>query len=251
LRSVPSDRPTIQVAIVVAIAITFAACSTAGTQASKGTSASTTALPASTTSTAAAHSTTTTSTTVVSTTVVSTTTSMPGSSGTPDLEAMLLAIADMPTGWNAKSTSSAAGSGLCSIPDLATDASAKAEAAYGGPIGLPLWAELLAIPRAGTSSSIFTSDVSLMNGCHSFTEKASNGQSTTFTVSPLSLKKVGDESGAWTVTETSFEIPYTGDVVFARFGSIIAEFSYGNVEPDMSQFESLANRAAAKISVAT
>jgi hypothetical protein len=245
LRSVPSDRPTIQVAIVVAIAITFAACSTAGPQASKGTSASTTALPASTTSTAAAHSTTT------STTVVSTTTSMPGSSGTPDLKAMLLAIADMPTGWNAKSSSSAAGSGLCSIPDLATDASAKAEAAYGGPIGLPLWAELLAIPRAGTSSSIFTSDVSLMNGCHSFTEKASNGQSTTFTVSPLSLKKVGDESGAWTVTETSFEIPYTGDVVFARFGSIIAEFSYGNVEPDMSQFESLANRAAAKISVAT
>jgi hypothetical protein len=164
---------------------------------------------------------------------------------------MLLAIADMPTGWNVKSTSSAAGSDLCSIPDLATDASAKAEAAYGGPIGLPLWAELLAIPRAGTSSSIFASVISLMNGCHSFTEKASNGQSTTFTVSPLPLKKVGDESGAWTVTESSFEIPYTGDVVFARFGSIIAEFNYGNVEPDMSQFESLANKAAAKISVAT
>jgi hypothetical protein len=62
---------------------------------------------------------------------------------------------------------------------------------------------------------------------------------------------VGDESGAWTVTETSFEIPYTRDVVFARFGSTIAEFNYGNVEPDMSQFESLGNKAAAIICVAT
>jgi hypothetical protein len=43
--------------------------------------------------------------------------------------------------------------------------------------------------------------------------KASNGQSTTFKVSPLPLEKMGDESGAWTVTETSFDIPCAGDVI--------------------------------------
>jgi hypothetical protein len=115
---------------------------------------------------------------------------------------------------------------------------------------LPLWAELLVIPRGGTSSSIFARVTSLMNNCHSFNEKASNGQSTTFTVSALPLRKIGDDSGAWTVTETSFEIPETGDVVLARFGSILAEFYYGNVEQDMPQFEGLVTKAAAKIVVA-
>jgi hypothetical protein len=95
---------------------------------------------------------------------------------------------------------------------------------------------------------LMTTALNDLDSCHGLTAPASSGQRPTpLTVAMTSFPPVGDQSGAFTLSGSIEGIALTIYIVLARFGSVEAVFFYGDLGSDVTSFQSLVNKASAKI----
>jgi hypothetical protein len=173
---------------------------------------------------------------------------------TPALNAELLAVSDLPSGWSVvPSTESSDAAPKC-LESAKTDlkATSKGEATFvDGSNGLPVLDEFLAyLPGQGQQAMTEISQV--MSGCGQIT-MTSGGQTLSGTVGAMSFPSVADQSSAYqmnlSATVSGVSIALGIDLVAFRKADTVAMILYADLgTPDVQALQTLVQGAAAKLS---
>lgn len=174
----------------------------------------------------------------------------------PDLQAQLLTLADMPTGWKVDNTPDSATSGggcLNAVTKLLKSGVAShAEADYaGGTNEIPSMSETmgwLGTNSQGAASTKFAAASAAMDQCKTFTID-NNGTMIKGTVGRMNAPGVGDQSGSWQVEASAEGFTLGLDFELFRKGDELATVVYDDLgTPDLTQFTAFCTQAAARMS---
>jgi len=181
--------------------------------------------------------------------------STPAAAQTPDLNAELLAINDLPAGWSVVSHS---GSGGSPAPRCLQHAKnvlkpvGKAEATFAdGSDDIPLLDEFLAyLPGGGQSAMAAISRV--LSGCRHISV-TSDGTTMTGTIGAMSFPAVADQSAAYqmnlSATASGVSVTFGIDLVVFRESDTVAMILYGDLgTPDIQTLQPIVRDAAMKLS---
>jgi hypothetical protein len=167
-----------------------------------------------------------------------------------DLEAMLLVVSDLPTGWAVDNSPDESDSNAPSCLENAQvdeeEASAQAEAEFAKDGNLPVLFEALSY-GGENASKWFEQGKAAFDSCTdvSFT---SDGEKVEGTIGAMSFPTVGDESAAYAMNFTVQGLRLSFPIVIARKGDILAIIGLGDLgSPDSQLLEDLATRALSKV----
>jgi hypothetical protein len=178
----------------------------------------------------------------------STTTTQP-----PDLKAMLLTAADMPTpGWTVSHSGNSGGVSGCTLPNGKGHALETAETDLQASGGFPEWDEQLANDPPGVAASELSAGVSELNKCSNIKLTNSGQAPISATIAPLSsVPQVGSGAAGWTITASVQGQTVTIFLEATVFGSEGAFFLYGELGTSPTDFDSLVQKAADRITGTT
>lgn len=169
----------------------------------------------------------------------------------PDLKAQLLTVAGMPSGWAVDNSSDDSGGGAppC-VKNLksSTDAPAKAQADFVKGSDIPTFSQQIGyFGTPATATEKFSIIKATLDACKdlSFT---SDGHHFKGTIGAMSFPKLGDRSGAWSITESAEGVDVGIYVVFVQKGAEIEDLLYADLgTPDLDEYTTLVNAAVAKM----
>lgn len=175
----------------------------------------------------------------------------------PDaLVASLLVLADLSPDWVNDPAGSAGATGYCLKPEL--DEVVKplrtVQVAFKQRDSGPFLAEMLRLYDSGGAQRAITHLRELVQSCSTFTRTSVEGTELTYTLTPLAIEGVGDETLALRLTATG--VPRVGTInvnyVFWRRGDILALIDYttvGDVQTANDLLADLAARANVRVVV--
>ena len=141
---------------------------------------------------------------------------------TQQLQASLLSVQNLPTGWAKAGASSPTTTSCYSNPIWKVPYTAKARAAFQMNDSVPQLVELLAsYPNA------YQQVVANLNHCSRFSETV-QGQKITGTLSPVSNRRFGNESSSFTANLTVQGTVLSQEIVIARKGGTLAAVAVGD-----------------------
>jgi hypothetical protein len=144
---------------------------------------------------------------------------------TQQLQASLLTVQNLPTGWAKANASSPTTKSCYSNPIWKVPYTAKARAAFQMNDSVPQLVELLAsYPNA---HSAYQQVVANLNRCSSFSETV-QGQKIAGTLSPVSNRRFGNESSSFTANLTVQGTVLSQEIVIARKGGTLAAVAVGD-----------------------
>ena len=216
-----------RIALIAALALATAGCSSNSPQAQTLPAQSATPAPAATSATATA-----------------------AAASSSQLTSELLAVTDLPAGWSTTATSSSSG-GAASCKALDSGAwqslPANAEADFtGGTLG-PELAEKLAAGSASQVAAAWQAFTAATAQCASFTTPDSSGGTDKFSLAGLSFPSYGDGTYAFALTVDADGVSASGDVVVVRKGDVLVQiFAVGLTGVPVSVVEDAVGKAVAK-----
>lgn len=184
-----------------------------------------------------------------------------------EVQAALLTVPDLPTGWGTPppddSTDNSATSGqICEgkqSPFL--QSVTKQEARFAKGAYLPQLVEVLVATPKQQAITQFAAARALFHSCigKSWTETDSQGTQTTFTLGEVSAPKIGDESFGIRLTGSFSMGTITVDMVFFRSGSIVGVIAnlggtvviIGTGQVDVAEWTAILSTAERKVEAAT
>jgi hypothetical protein len=144
---------------------------------------------------------------------------------TQQLQASLLTVQSLPTGWAKAGASSPTTTSCYSNPIWKVPYTAKARAAFQMNDSVPQLVELLAsYPNAHAA---YQQVVANLNHCSRFSETV-QGQKITGTLSPVSNRRFGNESSSFTANLTVQGTVLSQEIVIARKGGTLAAVAVGD-----------------------
>jgi outer membrane murein-binding lipoprotein Lpp len=169
------------------------------------------------------------------------------------LKGMLLTLDDLPQGWavSPPSTPDDSDTSICNadtLPQFRGGESAEADFQQSdfGPFVFQL---VKALPSSSEAKQAMAAVKKTLSSCSSWTETDTDGTKSTWTIAPLSMPAVGDET--FTARISTSDVPLFGtvqaDFVFFRRGSVVevvAYFGFGPSADGPSPLESVAKKAA-------
>jgi hypothetical protein len=186
-----------------------------------------------------------------------TATTTPASQGTVTaaaLNAALLTLQEMPSGWTTEPPSSDDDDSerICNIPPSRPRRLARAEVNFTKSDLGPFFNELINAYERGAAKPLFDDAVQILQTCREW-KTMLDGAPVTVKVSPLSFPRVGEQSYAYRATFDSASFPFQVDAVYVRAGDIILVFAHiavGAGGPDSALTESLVKAAYDKVAKA-
>lgn len=178
-----------------------------------------------------------------------TTSSATGPISTAQLQAMLLTVSDLPTGW-AVDNSMTQSSSLPSCLEPARNVlqnSAYVDTMFQQNGSLPILGE--GLTAASTTNEAVLGYAKVKNAfatCTTFTLSV-GGQTVTGSMGALSFPTVGGQSAAFSAPLTVQGQTATLDFVLSQKGNVVALFFIGDYTVDPSQYENIVNTAMAKV----
>lgn len=173
---------------------------------------------------------------------VATTTSQPPLAvpTSSQLQAELLNVASLPTGWAENSTPDTATSPCVHDIQAVANPTASVRVAFDDDGSTPVLQEVLASFTSGPNA--YNTIISHENGCKNFTE-VSGGQTATITMGAMSLSTVGQQSAAYSLMASADGGLYE-DLIIARTGNVVMILGLGDVSPvDTSQLQQFTTQA--------
>ena len=146
-------------------------------------------------------------------------------SSTPQLQAMLLTVANLPPGWSQSGSVSPTTSSCYSNPIWKAPYQAKARAGFQMNNSVPQLVELLGSYQNGGAA--YRQVVASLNGCSRFSETV-QGQKISGTVSPMSNKRFGTASSSYTANLSVGGTSLNQEFVIARKGNTLAAIAVSN-----------------------
>lgn len=162
------------------------------------------------------------------------------------LQNALLTLAEMPTGWTQSATVGGS-STICGLQPPANRLDSATVYFLKSQVG-PALGESLSLYPSGAAAARMAQIQQQVN-CASFSD-TSKATPTSYTVSPLSFPKLGDETYAVRVTDTDVTLlgPLQQDLVYFRVGDVVVTVLYLSVGTiDSTQTEAFARQAEAKV----
>lgn len=166
----------------------------------------------------------------------------------PNVQSILLAISDLPTGWSVDNTPQSGVSTSCYSNPLTkahSVAYAHVDFAQGG--NLPELTQELG--RYSSGPTAFTTISAILNKCKTFTE-SSNGQVVSGTMGEMSSPSYGNQSVAYdaTLTPKGVGISLNQGFVMIRKGNYITLVALGDIgSVATATLQGFVNQAVAKI----
>jgi hypothetical protein len=169
-----------------------------------------------------------------------------GATTKAQLQSKLLSLSNLPSGWVADNSPSAAGTTSGCLAGVKKAPKSETRATVSFVNGqMPELAEVLVTGHDNLAA------YNRLNGdlakCKQFTV-TSNGQSITFTVGAMSFPAVGDESSAYQVSFSEMGLNGAADFVLFRVGSIAGVVEYADIgQPDPTQVQAYVTEAVDKV----
>jgi hypothetical protein len=143
-----------------------------------------------------------------------------------DLNAALLRIDDVPTGYAiaTDANDSSTDTGICNKEPVSklVPSSAKVQRAFQkAAVGPFIAEELLAYSDTTIARSAVDTFRSQAQGCTSWQDKATDGTTTTYQLAALSFPRLGDDTFAFQLNSTGGVFPVTIDYVLIRHANIV------------------------------
>ncbi|MCC6388183.1 MAG: hypothetical protein IT302_12475 [Dehalococcoidia bacterium] len=179
----------------------------------------------------------------------------PAIPATDSLQKMLLRLDDMPAGWsNWPDDDNDDDDGWCGKPTAAraVPSSARASAQFQQSDFGPFLAHTVTSYKGDDARRAFDYNVDLLKDCRTWTEPDENGHLVTYTISPLSFPKLGDQTFAFRLTMTPVPLVglVTADAVYVRRGTIVSNVIAMALGPGGTsgvQLEALVRKAVDRI----
>lgn len=164
-----------------------------------------------------------------------------------ELEAIVLTLDDMPSGWTtdpeiaSDDDDSAGGLGLCGVEDADLDVDdTDGESVDAGfkqsDFGPFVLNSVASLPSSEQAAEALDSFLDAASQCSEWTETDEEGVETTYSISPLSFDNVGDDTIAFRISADAEGFPLTIDMVTWHDGplaSIVALVGLGGTEPEI------------------
>jgi hypothetical protein len=186
-----------------------------------------------------------------------------GSLTQADLEAALLSVPDLPTGYKqgtvtpddddspTQSDSPECAERFEALGDADEEALAKAEAAFEGPqLGSVLEQTLAAFDDEDRLSDRLEEFTVLFSECPTFSSTDADGVTSTFTISPLSFPKLGDETVAIAFNVEQPDFTLVLNIVLVRVGPNLQSIAQGGLSADVAALEQAARVGTEKLEAA-
>lgn len=189
-------------------------------------------------------------TTPSATTATSATTST--TAAPPNLQAELLTVSDLPTGWsvdNSPSNTSTDTTPAC-LKDASKlpEATSKAEVSFKKGTGVPIFSQKLAyFAASGGAQAQFNQADAILGKCKDISFQ-SDGQTYKGSIGALSFPKYEDGSSAYTVEVSTHGFVFGLYVLYVWKGSRLMLLTYADLgTPSVEEFKSFADKAYAKL----
>lgn len=184
-----------------------------------------------------------------------TTTTAPKMMTSAELEALILPLADMPTGWSTDTPADlgtpSETDGYCGGPNAVARAQAAGSQAFAGAsyiqdptTGPAVRIALFGFPSTAEAEDYMALTQERISACTTFTDADASTPSgiVTFDLSAVNYPRYGDETIALREIargEDADTIVFTSDVVFVRKGAIVATVQQGGLSVDVQQLQDL------------
>lgn len=180
-----------------------------------------------------------------------------------ELNAALLTVSDLPTGYKQGETSeddednTDSGSEECDakferLGEAEDEEAASAEASFEGPaLGSILEQSLESYADEDLVKERFDDVVEVLSECKTFTSTDEAGTKTDLTVGALSFPKLGDDTVALAITGKTPDFEIALNVVIVRLGRNVMSVSQGGLSADVVALEQATRAGFAKLSAAT